>query len=180
MKVRMLGSAKWGLTPGAPKRFQIPVVSAEGMEDVTKECFAFLRFVHAKDSELLLLSSNERFDVRKIDPVSLRNELEVVHDLAIAAETSLSQFETTLDEDNRILADTNLHPNIRNAVLMRRGEKEVLTFYAQLAAEVQAVVNMPRKDFKRWTIKRGTHNPKPTKFDAYIDSIIVPLIKTDH
>lgn len=61
MKVRMLGNTKIGIgngvLPNQPKRFQIPIDYAE---DVTKECFSFLRFVHAKDSELLLLSSNEK------------------------------------------------------------------------------------------------------------------------
>src|SRR5687767_10061585 len=92
-KSRLLATAKVNAT--APRRFQIPI---DYNEDVTKECFSFLRFVHAKDSELLLLSSNEKFDVKKIEPISIRNELEVIEDLHIAAQTSLSQFETTLEE----------------------------------------------------------------------------------
>jgi histone-lysine N-methyltransferase SETD3 len=146
MKVRLLGTSKIGVTPNQPKRFQIPM---DYSEDVTKECFSFLRFVHAKDSELMLLSSNEKFDVKKIEPISVRNELEVINDLAIAAQTSLSQFDTSIEQDNAILADPTITSNIRNAVLMRRGEKQVLEYYADLANEIRPLFDMQWSQFKK-------------------------------
>lgn len=178
MKLRLLASGKVHVTAGQPRRFQIPMDSTE---DVTKECFSFLRFVHAKDSELLLLSSNEKFDVKKIEPLSLRNEREVLADLALAAQTSLSQFENSLEEDEALLASDALSSNVRNAVLMRRGEKQVLAFYAGLSAAVTPILDMQRKDFKKFTQRRPAANAANRgKYDAYIDSIIVPLIKADH
>jgi hypothetical protein len=157
MKTRMLGNTKIGIgsgtAPNQPKRFQIPT---DYSEDVTKECFSFLRFVHAKDSELLLLSSNDRFDIKKIDPISLRNELEVITDLSIAAKTSLTQFDTpTVEEDNRILSDPRTSQNVRNAVLMRRGEKLVLKYFEDMLAEVKPLIEMPWTQFKKSV--RGSH-----------------------
>lgn len=174
LKLRLLSSAKLVISvPNTPKRFQIPMDYAE---DVVKECFSFLRFVHAKDSELMLLSSNDKFDIKKIEPISIRNEMECIQDLAIAAQTSLSQFDSTIEDDNRLLADPTLSSNIRNAVLMRRGEKQVLHYYAELAGAVKPLVDMPWRDFKKLMAKAKTAG----KFDAYINSVIVPLIKADH
>ena len=54
MKCRYLGGPRAG---AQLQRFQIPI---DYKEKATKECFSFLRFAHAKDSELLLLSSEEK------------------------------------------------------------------------------------------------------------------------
>jgi len=175
MKLRLLHSAKLALQPGQPRRFQIPT---DYSEDPARECVSFLRFVHAKDSELLLLSANERFDVKKIEPLSLRNEREVIADLALAAQTSLSQFDATLEDDERLLQSDGLSFNVRNAVLMRRGEKQVLHYYANLEAHVQPILTLPKKEFKRWLIKRPAMPKSP--YDAYIDSVVIPLMKADH
>lgn len=177
MKLRLLATSKGNIGSmiqgNQPKRFQIPI---DYSEDVTKECFSFLRFVHAKDSELLLLSSNERFDIKKIEPISLRNEMEVIHDLAIAAETSLSQFDTTIDEDNDILADSSISSNVRNAIVMRRGEKLVLEYYLALLDHVAQIVELPWSQFKKHVAKLSGKGI----FDAYITTVIVNLKKNDH
>jgi hypothetical protein len=179
MKLRLLSSAKVHLTAGQPRRFQIPT---DYSEDVTRECFSFLRFVHAKDSELLLLSSNEKFDVRKIEPLSLRNEREVLADLSLAAQTSLSQFDSTLEDDERLLSSDSLTSNIRNAVLMRRGEKQVLTFYSGLSAAVQPILDMPRKELKKFIQRRPVAGAKGSAnvYDHYIDTVLIPLVKADN
>jgi hypothetical protein len=179
MKLRLLQSAKLTLQPGQPRRFQIgSEYDNTAATDPAKECMSFLRFVHAKDSELLLLTSNDKFDVKKVEPLSMRNECEVMADLGLAAQTSLSQFDSTLEDDERLLSLTGsdaLTSNVRNAVLMRRGEKQVLHYYVGLEAAVKPIIQMPKKEFKRWLIKRPAQ-PK-TPYDAYIDAVIIPLIK---
>ena len=175
MKLRLLASGKVHVTAGQPRRFQLPV---EYTADSTRECFSFLRFVHAKDSELLLLTSNEKFDVKKIDPLSLRNEREVLADLALAAETSMSQFECSLEEDERLLSSNDLSSNVRNAILMRRGEKQVLTFYIGLASAVQPILDMPKKEFKKFIQRRATGGKGI--YDNYIDSVLIPLIRLEY
>lgn len=174
MKTRLLQTSKMNLQAGQPRRFQIPM---DYGEDAAKELFSFLRFVHAKDSELLLLSSNDRFDVKKVEPLSLRNECEVMADLAVAAATSLSLFDTSLADDDALLR-TDLTMNVRNAVLMRRGEKEVLSYYRDLDAAVQPILRMHKKELKKFLLKRQAMPSTP--YDAYIDAVIIPLIKADH
>lgn len=175
MKVRLIAGANASAErikrESKPRRFQIPM---DYNEDVTKECFSFLRFAHAKDSEIMLLSSNEKLDIKKIEPISIRNEVEVINDLAAAASVSLKEFETTVEEDNALLARDDLTMNIRNAVIMRRGEKQVLQYYIDLAKEVIPMTKMPWKDLKKIAAKCVSGKGR---FDNYITYVIAPLVK---
>ena len=147
MKCRYLGGPRAG---AQLQRFQIPV---DYKEKATKEAFSFLRFAHAKDSELLLLSSEEKeLNVKDIAPLSIRNELSVVKHLARVCAACLREFDSTVEEDERLLREDGgrrLSMNERNAVLMRKGEKEVGLYYVELEREVDKLVAMPWKDFKR-------------------------------
>ncbi|ETO27333.1 SET domain containing protein [Reticulomyxa filosa] len=106
-----------------------------------KECFSWLRVAHAQGNEYMtitaqnlqvhlpFISLGSYFLSDDIPPLSVRNELMVLTSLAVAAKKSLNGFKTTLEEDNKLLEDTEKFPkfsNMRNIVLMRRGEKEVM------------------------------------------------------
>jgi len=174
-KVRLLGGPnRSGVASGSPKRCQVPI---DYNEDVTKECFSFLRFVHAKDSELMILSAVEKFDVKKIEPLSLRNELEVIADLSIAASNSLSQFDCDEEQDTRLLADPKLTTNIRNAILMRRGEKQVLAYYRDLDGVIRQLVELPWPQYKKAVAKCQALKGK---YDHYITTVIDPLMRARH
>ena len=172
MKCRYMGGARAG---AQLQRFQIPI---DYKEKAAKECFSFLRFAHAKDSELLLLSSEEKeVNVKDIAPLSIRNELSVVKHIARACESCLREFDSTVEEDEALLKRSDLSMNERNAVLMRKGEKEVGRYYIELEAEMEKLVSMPWKDFKRTAQKAYSGRGK---FDAYVTGIVVPLLKGDH
>jgi hypothetical protein len=175
MKMRMLGGVRQGMQK---HRFQIPI---DYKEKVTMECFSLLRFAHAKDSELMLLQSGQaEFDIKKIEPISIRNELLVLKHLAKVCTGVAAEFDTTLEQDNKMLADLNLLPmysNRRNCVLMRRGEKEVCHYYIDLEKEITPLVNMAWKDFKKAATKAYSGKGR---FDSYITTVIAPLLKGDH
>lgn len=60
-----------------------------------------------------------------------------------SADQVLDGFDTTLDQDNALLDDPSLAVNLRNAILMRRGEKQVAHFYRELALEAIRVLSLP-------------------------------------
>lgn len=169
MKLRFLG----GHPSSAKRRFQIPV---QYKEKETKEAFSFARFAFAKDSEMMLLGDGENFKIDDIEPISIANEIKVLAALAANSEAMLKYFDTTLEEDNKILKDPKLKlsMNLRNCVLMRRGEKEVYHFYIDLAKECIPFLQMPWKDLKRHAAKCYSGKGR---FDQYITLVIVPLVK---
>ena len=119
-------------------------------------------------------------NVKDIAPLSIRNELSVVKHIARACAACLREFTTTVEEDEALLKRTEPAPltmNERNAVLMRKGEKEVGRYYVELEAEMEKLVSMPWKDFKRTAQKAYSGRGK---FDAYVTGIVVPLLKGDH
>ena len=157
------------------QRFQIPI---DSKDKATKEAFSFLRFVHAKDSELLLLSADAKeVNIKSVAPISMRNELSVVKHLARECEACLAEFDTTIEQDDQLLASTSCTMNERNAILMRKGETEVALHYINLEKEMEKLMRMPWKDLKRTAAK--AYNGRG-KFDDYITTVIVPLIKSDH
>ena len=72
MKLRFLG----GNPRSAVRDFQIPISYKERK---TKESFSFLRYSHARDAELMVLSAGDSFKLDDIEPVSIRNEIEVYY-----------------------------------------------------------------------------------------------------
>jgi len=61
----------------------------------------------------------------KGQPVTLRNELEVYRTLMLACQNLLKRYKTTYQQDQALL-QTELSTHVRNAVTMRKGEKEAL------------------------------------------------------
>jgi histone-lysine N-methyltransferase SETD3 len=172
LKLSYLG----GHASACKRRFQIPI---QYKEKEAKEAFSFTRFALAQDSEIMLLgggADGAEFKVDDIEPISIRNEIAVLRVLADSAAKQLARFESTVDEDNKLLADPEkkLTTNIRNAILMRRGEKEVLMYYIQLAKEVVPLLEKPWKDLKKVAAKCSTGKGK---FDQYITAVVVPLGK---
>jgi hypothetical protein len=90
MKIRYLG----GRDHSARREFQIP---AGYTQKKVKELFSFMRFVHARDSEILSVSSGEDLKLAEIEPLSVQNELKVLADLKKACEVSLAAFPETLE-----------------------------------------------------------------------------------
>lgn len=67
--------------------------------------------------------------------VSLRNELEVYRTLVVACQQLLKRYSTSYQEDVELLK-TELSTNKRNAVVLRKGEKETLLLTIDLVARM--------------------------------------------
>lgn len=157
----------------AQREFQIP---GNYREKKGKEFFSFLRFIHAQDSELMMISSGDGFKLDDIEPISTRNEIACLLTASRVCKKHLTAFEHSLEEDNKILESGKLkmYSNERNAVIMRRGEKQVLTFFINLAKKTIPLLAMAWKDLKRIAAQcyRG-EDP----IDYYITAVVVPLVK---
>ena len=160
------------------KDFQVPATYREtsDREKKTKEMFAYLRFVVAVDSELMTMGDGERVKVEDIEPVSVRNEREVLRMVKASAEAALAAFETTLEEDEEVLRSGKYeaYSNERNIVVMRRGEKQVLRWYVRLADTCIDLVHRKWSEVKKVTAK-SFQSTAP--LDHYITHVIVPLVK---
>jgi len=168
VKLRLLGNSM----QATRQRFQIP---ADSENKKTKKMFSFLRFMFAKDKELIDLQQVNDIEDLKIDPRSVRNELEVLIELRRGAAESLAKFKTTIDEDEKLKKEKPMYSNIRNAIVMRLGEKRVLQWFIDLADTAIPMLKMPWKDLKRQAGKS-----RQTSFDKYISTVVVQLVKNQN
>lgn len=169
MKIRFLG----GRERHGRREFQIP---GTYREKKCKDFFSFMRFIHAQDSELMLLSSSDGFKLDEIEPISIRNELSALAHIKKVATVSLARFDNSYENDQKLLAsgDLAMFSNHRNCVVQRTGEEQVLTWFVTLADQAMAYLKMPWKDLKRIAAKayQGSSGS-----DYYVTSVVVPLVK---
>jgi len=166
MKERFLGSRS--------RRFQIPM---DYKDKATRPCLSFLRFVHSTDEDVENLAASFGLNLRDIKPLSLNNEFAVLKHLAEACEEALKDFDTSLEEDNRLLNDTEnaLSFNIRNAILMRRGEKEVLRHWIGLYREASL---LREKKWSQVEAMVGSGKMFTSRYaNSYYQNILAPFFK---
>lgn len=167
LKAKFVGSHK--------RRFQIPF---EHKERVTKKCVSYLRICYANMEELLPIAKQSDFTF--VDPISIANEYLVMQEIARQANIMIAGFPTTLDEDNKLLADGKLTMNVRNCVLMRRGEKEVLHAYVDLAKTLDDVKDMDLRTLRKYLNKnvksRGREPTIPWRKEMYFEELWIPLL----
>eukprot|EP00484_Ammonia_sp_Unknown_P019832 CAMPEP_0197024916 /NCGR_PEP_ID=MMETSP1384-20130603/5378_1 /TAXON_ID=29189 /ORGANISM="Ammonia sp." /LENGTH=678 /DNA_ID=CAMNT_0042453383 /DNA_START=192 /DNA_END=2228 /DNA_ORIENTATION=+ len=159
------------------KDFQIPM---QYKEKKVKEAFSFLRVLHAQGNEFLIISSADGLRLEDIPPLSIRNETNVLTSLAVSATRSLKQFTTTLEHDNQLLANEELYPrftNKRNTVLMRRGEKDVLSFYVELMKVCLPLFKMKFKDLRNKIRKEKRFKDNESPLMQYINYVVLPLVQ---
>jgi len=144
-----------------------------------KECFSWLRVAFAQHNDLMAITMQNR-QKDDIAPLSVRNELAVLTALAVAAKKSLNLFDTTLEQDNGFLKDEEHYPkltNMRNIVLMRRGEKEVLHFYLDLLKECKVLLNMKPKELREKLKQEKKWKTLPEDpLVQYVANVVVHLV----
>jgi len=162
---------------GQTRRFQIPF---DHLEKVTAEAFSWLRVAHADDDEFKSLTT--KGDMKEVvDAITQRNENAVLQELAKQALATLAGFTTTLEQDVKLLADADrkLTMNLRNCILMRRGEKEVLHAYVDLAEKSAMFYKLPWRDFRKWFNKDIKGKGRPPSFawrlERYLEEVWFPL-----
>mmetsp|Transcript_20507 Transcript_20507/g.41330 ORF Transcript_20507/g.41330 Transcript_20507/m.41330 type:complete len:212 (-) Transcript_20507:217-852(-) len=108
---------------------------ASGSSRGGKELLAYTRAIVLKDEELRKLMP--AFEGKSyLGPVSIANEMRTLKLIRETAVAALNRFETTYEEDMKILRDEKRAPKFgwyRNAVLARSGEKSTLIYYRHLA-----------------------------------------------
>ncbi len=127
-----------------------------------------------------------------MDVISPTNEIAVLTALREAAAHSLSLFTTTMEEDNALLAacdSSNPAPsvgstayemkrdsNLRNCVVVRRGEKQVLHWYIDLADRCIPLLKLSYGSLGRHAcyheVAKGL-----TPADEYILNVVFPIVK---
>jgi len=152
------------------REYQVP---ANYTETKTKEMFSFLRFCNARDYQLLGISNQGRLD--DIAPISWSNEIMCLNDLRDAATVALSNFDTTFEEDTKLLKEGNItDSNIRNCVVVRRGEKEVLHWYISLADKVIPLLQM---SWRRLQAVAASCVQNTCPLDEYVLQVVMPLVR---
>jgi len=166
------------------KQFQIPM---QCKETKVREAFSFLRVVHAEGNEFAMVTSADHLG-ETVFPLSIRNELRVLQSLSEAAQSALKQFTTSLEYDNELLLDEKSYPspsNERNIVVMRKGEKQVLSFFVELHRVFAPLLQM---DYQSLQEKVGDDeqlkallNEKDSEgndngFKLYLNLVALPLV----
>jgi histone-lysine N-methyltransferase SETD3 len=168
-KQRILGTNR--------KRWQIPF---DHREKVADRCFSWLRVVHANEEELVKVLQQE--DKRVIPALSPRNEAAVCQHLGIEAKRVLAGFPTSLEDDNKLLQQGGLTMNIRNCIIMRRGEKEVLHAYMNLAGMVERWLDFKnlKYDFVNRIKNMGREPSFAWRLEMYVKEVWYPLYTGAH
>jgi Rubisco LSMT substrate-binding./SET domain. len=167
---------KKNLVGSDTKRFQIPF---DHKEYETRNCMSYLRIICANIKELDPLI--KRKNLLRVDPISTRNESAVLLLISKEAKRVLDGFETTIEEDDEILQSDELTMNIRNCILMRRGEKEVLHAYINLAEKIDKIKDYDLKTLEQY-LQREIYNKdsEPSikwRTEMYFREIWIPLVK---
>merc|ERR1719453_1580787 len=100
---------------------------------------AYLRGCAANEDDLTAFSRGFQHSV-----ISAANELRAIRKMAEFAKTKLATYPTQIEEDTARLAGDELDPfsNERHAIIVIRGEKEILHFYVALADAAAKVLSL--------------------------------------
>lgn len=122
---RKLGEERW-----SKRTFKVP---GNYHSDDTKALFSYLRLSCLGGMQHPHPQWLQAVQAGKIQPISVPNEIAVLQALAEACENRLRQFATSLEDDRQLLQGKELRLNVRNAMMVRRDEKIILTYFLELA-----------------------------------------------
>lgn len=151
-------------------------VMASLKEEVFLEVIGMLRFIELEEEHLLpqlvqeCTAENSRFKPGRVPPISKKNELSVLRRLKALAFEGLNAYPETLAQDN-VLLTTDLTQNQRNCVLMRKGEKEILTWFINFVDTVTPLLSLQPKELRK--------APRPAMFEDYVSNCIAALVKNE-
>ena len=125
-------------------------LSADARSASTRQAFAILRVLNANGAEIAHLkapAATPDFPSRRRpspqEPISLRNEIAMLHSLRDLMASMLAAYPHTLaEDDDTLVSDTTLEPfsNRRHALLLVRGEKQVMHYYVDFATKCLEVL----------------------------------------
>lgn len=153
------------------REFQIPA-NTDDRKD--KELFSYGRFIVANEMELNRFPSSYIFAVDDIQPINIRNEIAMLNLIKKAAQDCLNGFDCSIEEDDELLKQTNLTQNIRNAILMRKGEKKVAQFFIDLANIAIPLLQLTWSEF---LASSDPYRYGSGPFDNYIQDVVRQLVR---
>jgi len=126
-----------------------------------------------------LIQSDQFKETGMVPPLNVRNEARVLRIVATACEQALTKYDTTIQEDNKFL-EVPKSLNHRNSLLMRRGEKEVLEAYIDLARHINTVENFTLVQLHGYLEKNIPVNSKQGTIEwrreKFFEELWVPLV----
>ncbi|WP_158501680.1 SET domain-containing histone-lysine N-methyltransferase [Vitiosangium sp. GDMCC 1.1324] len=140
-------------SPSERRRFQSRLPYGH---ESTQEMFSFLRIACAEAEELSRLSVTPGASGGQVEPLSIANEERVLAALGAACEARLSGFDTSLEEDERLLAEEPSSRSVRNCILMRREEKRLLHAYAERVRTGARLLRKPWPELEQLAAGGGT------------------------
>lgn len=89
------------------------------------------------------------FKAEKVLPQSVKLEIKIFETIKQLCQTALDKYPNNLEQDYELLKDESLSFNLRNCVLFRSGEKEILHFLIEFSDYVISLLNMSFKEAKK-------------------------------
>jgi histone-lysine N-methyltransferase SETD3 len=166
-KERLLGL----VAPGARRSFK---VGPRGDHEVTRAMLSFLRVACASDREMALIGGTPGLHARQVAPLSAANEARVHEALGAACEARLARFETTAAEDDLLLRDGAPSRNVRNCIVMRRGEKRVLGALVDAGRAALPLLRLPPAEQARFAA-----GPEAERPGAFLRESVLPALRAD-
>ncbi len=138
-------------------------------------------FVHVYQWLLNFLCFNKfscvYFQVTNIPPISIDNELSVLHLLRCTIDNICTEkFSTDLQNDEDMFSNPVLSINARNCYDIRIREKMVLRHLLDLCSSSEVLLKMTWRDLESMTsnLPRSGHLGR---FDGYLLNVVVPLVR---
>jgi len=157
--------------PSARRLFKVP---AQYDSPATRDMFSFLRIACAGGEELARLTSAADSSPSVTGPLSVDTEERVLRALGAACESRLAAFDTTLEEDERLLREGGLSSNARTCIMLRRGEKRLLHAYAELVRTCLPLLRMPAAELEQLAARPGM---SWGAFDGYVRTALLPAVR---
>ena len=170
------------------REFQVPATYRETNDREKKSLalFSYLRFCLANQPELAhiqtayansaanIAAGQSAVRLDSIEPLTTRLESLVLTTVATAAREALAAFEHTLAEDDALLAANRFDDsNVRNCVVQRRGEKQVLHWWIALAEHCIPLLAMQWNELR----KRASEHLSASARDHYVTHVVAVLVK---
>ncbi len=132
-----------------------------------QEFYHCLQFLRVSTMDLSTQSLNN-----KKDEIDLENEISALSKFILCCEASLHNFASSLQEDRSMLRNKyhvyNRDGDIKNAILMRAGEKEVLHYWIDTATSYRDLLETPQETLESILLRETNHH---SKLAAYLQSV---------
>mmetsp|Transcript_10316 Transcript_10316/g.8871 ORF Transcript_10316/g.8871 Transcript_10316/m.8871 type:complete len:203 (+) Transcript_10316:1203-1811(+) len=151
-------------------------------EENTIEFMNYIRFVEIRDTAVLLEVMNiyesskrhdkeEGYKPQKTPPINPKVEERTLVVVREICSKQLSRYRTSLKEDQELLKKNDLSYNIRNAILLRSGEKEILEYMIKFVDKCLPLFSMPLKQVRKVMVL-----PSHNEYIEYIKRVVIPIM----